>query len=948
MSPRALKTTKISRKPPLQRVIFVPFLLQILSIVVPIGWLSFHNSRKAVNEIASQLRREIASRIEAEVRPFLETPFKINQINARAIARQGIDTSEVRNLEELYWDRLRTFPQVTGIGFGEESQGHVIAVFAKGEKEEKQFFVEYANAQTEGKYTQKQVNKRRESVGNLQTFEKIDIRKRPWYEATKKKKVPNWSPIYISVSKSFKKNSLAITAAHPIYRNQKLLGVTTVILNLKHISNVLKELEISKSGQAYIIERTGELIGSSDGKEPIKKANAIEEEEPEQLLASESGNLLIRESFAYLRQKHGGDALEGIEEAVSYEFEIDGEGKQFLKVIPLCQDLKLDWLIVVVVPERDFMEQINRNTFMTVCLCCAALALAAGLGILTSGWVTRPILKLSEASQKLADGELDERVAISGTRELEVLARSFNRMAHQLKTSFHNLERRVEQRTKELKKAKQAADVANQAKSAFLANMSHELRTPLNGILGYAQILQYDREINSQQRDRVNIIHQCGKHLLSLINDILDLSKIEAQKMELYSQAFDLRAFLTAVAEIFQVKAEKKGIGFQCKFSDRLPEIICADEKRLRQVLLNLLGNAIEFTDCGKIAFRARVASDGSTPKPIPKPSGAMPVTRIQFQVEDTGIGIGRDRLQKIFLPFEQVGDRDRPSKGTGLGLAISQKIVRLMGSNLIVESEIGRGSTFSFAIDVPVADRLEVAGPENATNRAIVGFKGCNTIKVLIVDDRWENRAVVRDFLAPIGFETSEAKDGCEGLQQAIAHKPDLIITDLVMPEMHGFEMVKQIRERPEFANTIIITSSASVFEADKHKSLNAGSNDFLPKTRTSKRAIGYAKKAFGCGMDLRVGRDKFFFRQKKTSRNQRKYPILPRKSSPLLAIDSLPYMRLLLSEIFEVFKMQLTAFNKWAVSTFPLPEKYSSWPNSSMMKALSIFSTSISLKSN
>ena len=374
----------------------------------------------------------------------------------------------------------------------------------------------------------------------------------------------------------------------------------------------------------------------------------------------------------------------------------------------------------------------------------------------------------------------------------------------------------------ELKKSKAASDTANHAKSEFLANMSHELRTPLNGILGCAQILLRSPALPNQEQYHVNIIEQCGSHLLTLINDILDLSKIEAKKLELYPHDVHFPSFLQGIVEICQIRTKEKGILFVYEPAINLPTGVHVDIKRLRQVLLNLLGNAIKFTDEGQVTFNIEVIDQ-------PPNDGQIVKHHLRCTVEDTGIGITPTELSKIFLPFEQVGEKKRQAEGTGLGLAITQQLVQMMGSDIHVKSQIGQGSSFWFELEIPEANDW-VQSAIAASEKQIIGFEG-SPYTILMVDDRWENRTVITNLLQPLGFNVVEANNGKEGLEKAIALKPDLIITDLLMPEMDGFELIKHLRHTPEIQDVLIIVSSASVFEADQHRSLQAGGNAFLSK---------------------------------------------------------------------------------------------------------------------
>ncbi|MEH1922183.1 ATP-binding protein [Nostoc sp.] len=979
---------KVYAKMPLRYVLIVPFILQICGAVGLVGYLSYQNGQKAVNELANQLENEICDRIEQHLDSYLTTPKQINQINLDAVELGLLNLSDFKTTGNYFWKQMQVF----NVGYNSfaNPKGEFIGVERLDNG--KLLINEVSQKGGIGKLyiypTDKQGNRR-----HLQQVKNYDPRLEAWYTDPVKSGKRVWSQIYQWEDKP---EILSISSSYPVYdKNRKFVGVISVDLLLSQIGKFLANLKIKESGKTFILERSGYMVASSTSEPPYTIING----KGKRLSALNSQNSLIRLTTQSLIKRFGNLGFIGGKHQLS--FTADGM-RYFVQVKSWKDELGLDWLIVAVIPEGEFMEEINANTRITILLSIVAFLVATRIGILTARWVIKPILQLNASAKKIAQGEWKQTPEIQRSDELGELAKSFETMAKQLQASFsalstknaemqvlnealchsqsrltqfleampvgvfiidaegepyyinqigqqilgqeglaevnteklsevyqaylagtnqlypsdrlpisrallgestriddmeihrcgkitpieilgkpiydesgnlafaiatffditqrrqtekllaeynRNLEAQVKKRTEEFQhvikqlqitqeeliesqkiaaQEQQAAvreaarsAAANLAKSEFLANMSHELRTPLNAILGFTQFMSRDYSLSGEHQENLAIINRAGEHLLNLINDILEMSKIEAGRITLNRSSFDLIHLLKNLEEMLHLRAASKNLELLFKYTPNIPKYIETDENKLCQVLINLLGNAIKFTDSGSVTLSVRLGTGkwgGGTGErglgsrkqeagveelitnpqfPIPNPQSLVPSPHsLIFEIQDTGCGIAPQEIDLLFEAFEQTEIGRKSQQGTGLGLAISRKYVQLMGGDITVSSIPGVGSTFAFNIQIALTCPREI--PTNQIKSKIIALTlSEKAYRILIVDDSKESRLLLVKILTSLGFEVREATDGREAIANWESWQPHLIFMDMRMPVMDGYEATRVIKAR-------------------------------------------------------------------------------------------------------------------------------------------------------
>ncbi|WP_084669087.1 cache domain-containing protein [Spirulina major] len=674
--------------------LIVPFLIEILIAVGLTGWFSLRNGEKAVHELAEQLQGEVSDRIQQHLENYLEKPVEINAFNAESFRLDVLTADNPQELARRFWQQIRVYESVQYIYFGSEQGGYVGA----GREQDGLTLEMTANFQP-GSFQIWKTNSQGQRTEFLKSEPNYDPRQRDWYQDAIARRQPDWQEVYLFVD-----GKLGISATHPIFDNAgRPLGVLGVDYMLKGISDFLRSVPGSSHGTTFILEQSsGSLIGSSTEEKPLIEAQTPEDES-QRLAARRSSQPSIQKTTDELIRQVGSTLT--LNAPLRFTYDLAGE-RQFVQVVPIAVGDSLDWLIVVVMPESDFMAQINANTRNTIVLCGIALAIAALLGILTARTIAAPIAHLNLAAQRLASGDFTPTVSPHyPTREVRTLAASFNQMAKQLRISFLNLEKRVAERTAELAAAKEIAEQASQAKSEFFASMTHDFCTPLNAILSHTQTLQQDATLSPQQQHTLQTIYNCGVNLLGLINTTLDLAQITAHQLDLEPRTTNLASFLSELSALLQMHTAHKGLEFVSYGPATLPIAISVDERRLQQVLVNVVSSAVKVITRGTVYFSVTevLGLEGRDWRQRGEQSqDSTPQITLRFHLDDRGIELEPQHYPTMVVSAEPMRDRLPDLLANDLGLIISRQLLILMDSQLQITTA-GQSHQFYFELTVPV-----------------------------------------------------------------------------------------------------------------------------------------------------------------------------------------------------------------------------------------------------
>ncbi|MGM0607211.1 MAG: sensor histidine kinase [Candidatus Muiribacteriota bacterium] len=668
----------------IQNILIFAFISQILVISIIISYISYYNSVISVNAVTNEFIREINYRVYEELKDYFQGAENLIKLNYSLINRDLVHLDNSEKLKKIFIQNVRYNETINSLYFGNKEGG---IINAGRESEGDSYYIMYSENLQAGPLFKYEIDDENNTNKLITTIKNFDAVSRPWYKKALETESITWSSPYVLSTG----HDMAITVSKPVYKREtdEIEGVLAADLFLSYLDKFMSTLKVGKNGKTIIINKEGELISTSGNKNVILKNDVSKTFE--KLNWENSDINFISHIHDYFNENK--IFLENINE--EFVFSVSAKKSKFnVVVLPFKKFDSMKWFIMTIIPESDFLEKIyynNRRTFGII-----TLFLLSGIiiALFVAKRISKPLLRLNLLTKALSEGKWMAKKEKSGINEVDELETKFLLMSNRLKTTINNLNIEIKERKekdKKLKKAKKEAEKANDAKSEFLANMSHELRTPMNSIIGYSDLM-LSSEKDKNKIKYLSVIKRAGKRLMILINDILDFSKIEADQLELNISKINLKEFSQDILEYFKVQIENKNLELIFEFDQNLPEYILTDLERLRQVLVNLIGNAVKFTENGHVILKIELVKKDNTAKKA----------EIKFVVEDTGIGIPKEKQDLIFEAFRQVdGSTTRKYGGTGLGLSISDKILKKMDSKIIVESYENSNTKFYFILNV-------------------------------------------------------------------------------------------------------------------------------------------------------------------------------------------------------------------------------------------------------